>query len=515
SLIARYSALNVSNDHRILFRYRLNGADSIWTETTQRELQLAELAPGAYRLDVEAQDGDGIWSGHEAEFAFRILTPWYWSWWFIGICGLTPLLIAAGITRLRILSGRRRERELQQLKAAHDEITNLAFFDPLTGLPNRRLLLDRLRQTLAASIRSKRKRALLFVDLDDFKTLNDTLGHHIGDLLLQEVARRIIASIRETDTVARLGGDEFVVLLQELSETPEDAAAQAKTVAEKILATIHQPYLLDGRECRSSSSVGITVFGNPEDSTNEVLQQADIAMYQAKAAGRNTLHFFAPALQAAVNARAAMEEDLRQSIRTKDFQLYYQAQADRGVLIGAEALLRWKHPKRGLLPPDEFIPLAEQTGLILSLGDWVLETACRQIAAWTARKETAHLTVAVNISARQLLNSDFVPNVLKTLDRTGANPRSLKLELTESMFVDDLEDVIAKMTALKSHGIRFSLDDFGMGYSSLAYLRRLPLDQLKIDQEFVRDILVDASSGAIAQSIISLSKAMGLSVIAE
>ncbi|MGB8762229.1 MAG: EAL domain-containing protein, partial [Candidatus Sulfotelmatobacter sp.] len=227
------------------------------------------------------------------------------------------------------------------------------------------------------------------------------------------------------------------------------------------------------------------------------------------------LHFFAPALQAAVNARAAMEEDLRQSIRTKDFQLYYQAQADRGVLIGAEALLRWKHPKRGLLPPDEFIPLAEQTGLILSLGDWVLETACRQIAAWTARKETAHLTVAVNISARQLLNPDFVPNVLKTLDRTGANPRSLKLELTESMFVDDLEDVIAKMTTLKSHGIRFSLDDFGMGYSSLAYLRRLPLDQLKIDQEFVRDILVDASSGAIAQSIISLSKAMGLSVIAE
>ncbi|MGC2188033.1 MAG: EAL domain-containing protein [Candidatus Sulfotelmatobacter sp.] len=515
SLIARYSALNVSNDHRILFRYRLNGADSIWTETTQRELQLAELAPGAYRLDVEAQDGDGIWSGHEAEFAFRILTPWYWSWWFIGICGLTPLLIAAGITRLRILSGRRRERELQQLKAAHDEITNLAFFDPLTGLPNRRLLLDRLRQTLAASIRSKRKRALLFVDLDDFKTLNDTLGHHIGDLLLQEVARRIIASIRETDTVARLGGDEFVVLLQELSETPEDAAAQAKTVAEKILATIHQPYLLDGRECRSSSSVGITVFGNPEDSTNEVLQQADIAMYQAKAAGRNTLHFFAPALQAAVNARAAMEEDLRQSIRTKDFQLYYQAQVDRGVLIGVEALLRWKHPKRGLLPPDDFIPLAEQTGLILSLGDWVLETACRQIAAWTARKETAHLTVAVNISARQLLNPDFVPNVLKTLDRTGANPRSLKLELTESMFVDDLEDVIAKMTTLKSHGIRFSLDDFGMGYSSLAYLRRLPLDQLKIDQEFVRDILVDASSGAIAQSIISLSKAMGLSVIAE
>jgi diguanylate cyclase (GGDEF)-like protein len=515
SLIARYSALNVSNEDRILFRYRLSGSNASWTETTQRELQFAELAPGAYRLEIEAQDGDGVWSEHGTEFAFRILTPWYASWWFIGICGLTPVLIAGVVVHLRIVSGHRRERELQQLKAAHDEIRNLAFFDPLTSLPNRRLLLDRLRQTLAASIRSNRKRALLFVDLDDFKTLNDTLGHHIGDLLLQEVARRIVASIRETDTVARLGGDEFVVLLQDLSELPEDAAAQAKTVGEKILAAIHEPYLLDGRECRSSSSIGITVYGNPQDSTNEVLQQADIAMYQAKAAGRNTLHFFAPALQAAVNARAAMEEDLRQAIKTNDFRLYYQPQVDRGILTGAEALVRWKHPKRGFLTPDEFIPLAEQTGLILSLGDWVLETACKQIAAWGLRKDTAHLTVAVNISARQLLNPDFVQNVLSTVERTGANPQNLKLELTESMFVEDLEDVVTKMRVLKSHGLRFSLDDFGMGYSSLAYLRRLPLDQLKIDQEFVRDILVDASSSAIAQSIISLSRAMGLSVIAE
>jgi diguanylate cyclase (GGDEF)-like protein len=515
SLSARYSALNVSNENRILFRYQLVGSNSSWTETTQRELQFAQLAPGAYRLEVEAQDGNGIWSGRKAAFAFRILTPWYASWWFAAICLLTPVLVAGIVVRLRILSGERRERELKQLKEAHDEIRNLAFFDPLTGLPNRRLLLDRLRQTLAISIRSKRKRALLFVDLDDFKTLNDTLGHHIGDLLLQEVARRIIASIRETDTVARLGGDEFVVLLQDLSELPEDAAAQAKTVAEKILTSIHEPYLLDGRECRSSSSIGITVFGNPQDTTNEVLQQADIAMYQAKAAGRNTMHFFAPALQAAVNARATMEEDLRQAIRANDFRLYYQAQVERGVVVGAEALLRWKHPKSGFMPPDEFIPLAEQTGLILSLGDWVLETACKQIAAWSQQKSTAHLTVAVNISARQLLNPDFIQNVLGTLGRTGADPRKLKLELTESMFVEDLEDIINKMTALKSHGVRFSLDDFGMGYSSLAYLRRLPLDQLKIDQEFVRDILVDASSSAIAQSIVSLSGAMGLTVIAE
>ena len=231
------------------------------------------------------------------------------------------------------------------------------------------------------------------MDLDDFKTLNDTLGHHIGDLLLQEVARRILASIREADTVARLGGDEFVVLLQDLSEQREDAGAQAKIVAEKILATIHQPYLLDGRECRSSSSIGITIFGAAHDTTNEVLQQADIAMYQAKAAGRNTLHFFAPALQTAVNARAEMEDDLRQAIKTSDFRLYYQVQVERGAVIGAEGLIRWKHPKRGFLPPDEFIPLAEQTGLIVPLGDWVLETACKQIAAWALQKNTAHLKI--------------------------------------------------------------------------------------------------------------------------
>jgi diguanylate cyclase (GGDEF)-like protein len=515
SLIARYSALNVPRENAVLFRYQLVGSNSTWTETTQRELQFAELAPGAYRLEVEAQDDDGRWSGNKAEFAFRILTPWYWSWWFMGTSVVIFVLGAGVVVRLRVQSLQRRDRELQRLQAANDEIRNLAFYDPLTSLPNRRLLLDRLRQTLAASSRSNRKRALLFVDLDDFKTLNDTLGHHIGDLLLQEVARRITTRIRESDTLARLGGDEFVVLLQDLSEVAEEAATQAKSIAEKILATVDEPYLLAGRECRSSSSIGITIFGGPQDSTNEVLQQADIAMYQAKAAGRNTVRFFAPALQAAVNARAAMEEDLRQAIKTRDFLLYYQPQVYQGVLIGAEALIRWRHPTRGFMSPAEFIPLAEETGLILPLGEWVLETACKQIAAWGKQKDRAHITVSVNISARQLLNPDFVETVMNTLHRTGANPHNLKLELTESMFVDKVEEVIGRMTELKSYGLRFSLDDFGTGYSSLAYLRRLPLDELKIDQEFVRDILVDASSGAIAQSIISLSKAMGLSVIAE
>jgi diguanylate cyclase (GGDEF)-like protein len=289
SLTVRYSALNGPRENSVLFRYRLGGSSSIWTETTQRELQFAELAPGTYRLEVEAQDEDGAWNGHKAEFPFRILTPWYRSWWFMGICVLTPVFAVASVVRLRMLSAQRKEREVQHLKAAHDEIHNLAFFDPLTNLPNRRHLLFRLRQTLAASTRCKRKRALLFVDLDNFKTLNDTLGHHTGDLLLQEVARRITGRIRESDTVARLGADEFVVLLNNLSELAEEAAAQAKVIAENLLAVIDEPYLLKGCKCRGSASVGITIFGDPHDSTNEVLRQADLAMYQAKADGRNTI----------------------------------------------------------------------------------------------------------------------------------------------------------------------------------------------------------------------------------
>lgn len=406
-------------------------------------------------------------------------------------------------------------RDISAAKVAEDEIRSLAFYDTLTHLPNRRLVSERLRQTLVSSARGNRKGALLFIDLDNFKTLNDTLGHKTGDLMLQKVAERLVGCIRDADTVARLGGDEFVVILDDLGETVEEAAAHARTVAGKILRTIGQTYLLGGRECLSTCSIGVTVFGDRKDAIDEVLQQADIAMYQAKAAGRNTLRFFAPALQAAINARASMEEDLRQAIGSNQFQLFYQPQLESGELVGAEALLRWNHPLRGLRPPDEFIPLAEETGLILPLGNWVLETACSQIAAWGKQSETAHIAIAVNISARQLRQPDFVEQVLDVLRRTGANPRNLKLELTESMLLENVEDVIAKMTILKSHGLRFSLDDFGTGYSSLSYLKRLPLDQLKIDRAFVRDMLVDVTSGAIAQTIISLSRAMGLSVIAE
>jgi diguanylate cyclase (GGDEF)-like protein/PAS domain S-box-containing protein len=406
-------------------------------------------------------------------------------------------------------------RNISAAKAAEEQIRDLAFYDPLTHLPNRRLLMERLRQSLVASSRTNRKRALLFVDLDNFKTLNDTLGHKTGDLLLQEVGVRLAACIRESDTVARLGGDEFVVMLEDLSDIPEEAASQAELVGEKILAAIDQPFWLSSRECLSTCSIGITVFGDKRENTDEVLQQADIAMYQAKTAGRNTMRFFAPALQAAVNARAALEEDIRQAIKFSQFELYYQPQFDSIGLVGAEALIRWNHPRRGLLLPGEFIHLSEETGLIIPLGDWVLENAFAQVAAWAGRPDTSRISLAINISARQFRQTSFVDKVLATIDRTGVNPQNIKLELTESMLVDNIEDIIAKMTVLKSHGLKFSLDDFGTGYSSLAYLKRLPLDQLKIDSSFVRDILADVGSRAIAQSVISLGRALGLSVIAE
>jgi diguanylate cyclase (GGDEF)-like protein/PAS domain S-box-containing protein len=406
-------------------------------------------------------------------------------------------------------------RDLSNVKAAENTIRSLAFYDPLTGLPNRRLLLERLRQVLIASAQSGRLQALLLVDLDNFKTLKETLGHRTGNLLLQEVARRIAACAHEADTVGRWGGDQFVAILEDLSEVAVEAAAQARAAGEKILAAVGQPYPIEDRECLSAASIGITVFGDRQNSPDEILQQADIALHQAKAAGRNTLRLFSPAMQAAVNVRAALEEDLRLAIKTKQFQLYYQPQVEQGRLTGAEALIRWNHPRRGLVLPDEFIPRAEESRLILPLGDWVLEAACTQIASWAGREQTAHLSVAVNISALQFRQAEFVNHVLMALDRTGANPKSLRLELTESTLVENLDDIIAKMAELKSHGLRFSLDDFGKGYSSLAYLKRLPLDRLKIDRAFVRDILVDSTSGAIAQTIISLGRAMRLSVIAE
>jgi diguanylate cyclase (GGDEF)-like protein/PAS domain S-box-containing protein len=399
---------------------------------------------------------------------------------------------------------------------AEAEIHRLAFYDPLTQLPNRRLLLDRLQQAITASARSGREGALLFIDLDNFKTLNDTLGHDKGDLLLQQVAQRLSDSVREGDTVARLGGDEFVVMLEGLDVSPEEAAPQAQSVGEKILVALNEPYLLGNHKHHSTPSIGVTLFGGNQDTVDELLKRADFAMYQSKAAGRNTLRFFDPQMQAVVTARAGLEEELRHGLSEDQFLLYYQPQVDgAGRMTGVEALVRWQHPQRGMVPPGEFIPLAEDSGLILPLGHWVLRTACGQLAAWASRPEMAHLVVAVNVSARQFKLPNFVEEVMAILDSTGARPPQLKLELTESMLLSDVEDIITKMTELKANGVGFSLDDFGTGYSSLTYLKRLPLDQLKIDQSFVRDVLTDPNDAAIAKAIITLGQSLGLAVIAE
>ncbi|MHB1233545.1 MAG: EAL domain-containing protein [Burkholderiales bacterium] len=401
-------------------------------------------------------------------------------------------------------------------KAAEAEIEHLAYFDGLTQLPNRHLLIDRLHQVLVSSTRGGHAGALLLIDLDNFKTLNDTLGHDVGDLLLQQTAQRLVRCVRAEDTVARVGGDEFMVLIENLGLFTQEAAALARTVGEKILATLNQPYLLAEYEHSSSPSMGIVLFADISDSVEELLKRADLAMYQAKAAGRNTLRFFDPQMQARAMARAALETDLRLGVQADQFLLYYQPQVNsEGCLTGAEALLRWQHPRRGMVPPAEFIPLAEDTGLILPLGQWVLETACAQLAAWADDPLTARLALAVNVSARQFRHKDFVDQVLAVLDQSRADSQKLKLELTESLLVDDVEDIIGKMNALKARGVNFSLDDFGTGYSSLTYLKRLPLYQLKIDQSFVRDVLTDPNDAAIARTIVALANSLNLAVIAE
>ena len=406
--------------------------------------------------------------------------------------------------------------DITQRKAAEEQIEQLAFYDPLTRLPNRRLLLDRLRQAVKGCARRQRPGALLFIDLDNFKTLNDTLGHDIGDLLLQQVARRLVDAVRTRDTVARLGGDEFVVLLEDLGARPEEVATQVQVVGAKLLAVLNQPYDLVGHRCHNTPSIGVALLCERPATVDELMKRADLAMYQAKAAGRNTLRFFDPAMQAVLEARTALETQLRDGLREGQFLLWYQAQVDSaGRLTGAEALLRWHHPLRGLVAPGEFIPLAEETGLILPLGDWVLETACVQLAVWARRPETAGLTLAVNVSARQFRHPGFVDQVQAALARQGTDPYRLKLELTESLLLEDVGDTIAKMTALKARGVGFALDDFGTGYSSLSYLKRLPLDQLKIDQSFVRDILTDPNDAVIAHAIVALGQSLGLAVIAE
>lgn len=408
-------------------------------------------------------------------------------------------------------------RDLAERSHARKEIERLEFFDVLTGLPNRRMLMDRLEWSIRACKLRASYAALLFIDLDNFKDLNDSLGHQQGDRLLCEVGKRLIASVRSGDVVARFGGDEFVVLVEHLGGVREQAENHVRGVVEHLISRFNQPFSLDGVAHYSTPSIGVTVFGdNDVHSAEELLKRADMAMYQAKSAGRNTQRFFDPQMQAQVNARAHLESDLRHAIHDGELQVYYQPVMNgHGRLLGAEALVRWRHPGRGLVMPIEFIDLAEQTGLIVDLGTFVMRTACEQLAAWAGNPFTECLTIAVNVSPRQFRNAGFVDEVLSIFDETGADPSKLKLELTENLLLGDVNETVCRMRELKERGVGFSLDDFGVGYSSLAYLKRLPLDQLKIDRSFVNDVLSDVNDAVIVRTILALAHNLELEVVAE
>lgn len=406
--------------------------------------------------------------------------------------------------------------DITMSREAANEIQHLAFYDTLTHLPNRRLLLDRLKLALASSARTGKYGAILFLDLDNFKILNDTLGHDTGDILLQAVADRLESCVREGDTVARQGGDEFIIMLENLSDQMLDAAAQTEAVGKKILNELNRPYQLDLHEYRNTPSIGATIFSGHNNSIDELFKQSDIAMYQAKKAGRNTLRFFDPAMQEVINERMQMEDELRVAIANRQFELFYQMQVDSsGLALGAEALIRWKHPERGLISPVQFITLAEEIGLILPIGQWVLETACAQLAVWQENELTRNLTISVNVSARQFHEENFVDLIRHNVLHHAINPAKLKLEPTESILLEDMEDAVATMIALKEIGVQFSLDDFGTGFSSLQYLKILPLNQLKIDQSFVKDLVSGANDQVIVRTIIAMAHSLNLEVIAE
>ena len=407
-------------------------------------------------------------------------------------------------------------RDITARKKAESEILRLAFHDQLTGLPNRQLLLDRLLHAIPTNKRSGHVGAVMFIDLDNFKTLNDTHGHDNGDLLLQQLALRIKNNIREVDTVARFGGDEFVVLLEQLSHNPMEAATEAELIGEQILAVINQPCNLKGCQHVSTASIGITLLNDQATSVEELLRQADMAMYRAKRSGRNNISFYDPGMQTAIQAKMMLEASLRESIQNNMFTLHYQPQVDeKRQTIGAEALIRWLHPEHKNVSPSVFIPLAEETGLIVQLGDWVLKAACLQLVEWAKVERTARLSLSVNVSAHQFRHPNFVKNLLDILHKTQANPKKLKIELTETALIADMDDAIVKITELKEHGICFSLDDFGTGYSSLSYLRHLPLEQLKIDRSFVSRLPDDSNDAAIVQAIIAMGHSLGLTIVAE
>ncbi|NOR51458.1 MAG: EAL domain-containing protein, partial [Gammaproteobacteria bacterium] len=390
------------------------------------------------------------------------------------------------------------------------------FYDPLTALPNRNLLINRMQQIHARCVRRGHLGAVLYLDLDRFKAINDALGHSVGDQLLKQVATRLSSHLRQEDTVAHLSGDEFVILLSEISDDPKTAQTQSISYANNIRELLSQPHEIEGQQLYSTPSIGITLFPMGNENAESILQEADTAMYRAKEQGRNAIHFYIPSMQLAADKRLALENDLRRALDQNEMQLNFQPQVDiRGLVKGAEVLLRWNHPTRGMVSPTEFIPLAEETGLIIPIGEWVLYQACQLISNWEEEGLNREYSLAVNVSPRQFRLTNFVSRVKAILEETGANPARLELELTEGVVVDNVEDTIEKMSTLREIGVRFALDDFGTGYSSLSYLKRLPLDKLKIDQSFVRDISLDSNDATIVETIISMGRHMDLHVIAE
>lgn len=405
--------------------------------------------------------------------------------------------------------------DITQRKLAEQLARKMAFYDPLTNLPNRRLLTDRIRHASLATRSQGHACALVLLDFDHFKEINDTLGHNLGDKLLCQAADRLRRNVRESDTVARLGGDEFVVLLESLDADLDSALIKTMAISEKIRNAMAAGFVADGRHMHSTVSIGVTLF-NDKTRQQDVLKQADMALYQAKARGRNQICLFDASLQSAVEEHAKLMADLRYAVIRQEFRLFYQPVVNAaGIPAGYEALLRWEHPERGRVSPAGFIGQLEQSGLILPVGKWVLRTACRQLEAWGRDQATAHLTLAINVSAKQFLDPDFVAEVRQALAVSGANPQRLYLELTESTFHSDVEQLIDKMNRLRHEGVRFSLDDFGTGYSSLSYLKRLPLARLKIDRSFVRNILTDPDDAAIVRTILELARFLELDVVAE
>lgn len=406
--------------------------------------------------------------------------------------------------------------DIGQRKATEERIRQLAFYDVLTGLPNRRLLMDRLDHAVQLSQRTHSFGALLFIDLDDFKAVNDTSGHDKGDMLLQLAADRLKNILRADDTIARVGGDEFIVLLEKMGQTEETLFARVKTITEKILADFRRPFLITGIEHYTTASIGATIFNGKVVTSADALKQADLAMYNAKAAGRNRTSFFDRHIADRMQIQISLKAELLQALEQEQFVLHYQPQVDMGGHVkGVEALVRWNHPQRGLVFPDDFITLAETNGLILPLGQWVLTAACKQLTQWASTVETNELSIAVNVSAHQLRRPNFVEQILRAVSETGANPQRLELELTESLLIEDVEGTISKMNRLKECGIGFSLDDFGTGYSSLSYLHRLPLNQLKIDRSFIQSAVSEEHGATIARAIVALAKSLNLTVLAE